>query len=313
MSRAVVASAYGGPEVLTVVDSDPGAPGPGEVVVEVRAAGVNPSDWKGYSGQWGRDRARLPLRLGREVAGVVVAVGPDVETRSEGDEVVAWPVVGGYADRVRVPARVTAPRPAGLGWAQSAGLLLTGSTAVHLLVATRVGAGDTVLVHGGSGGVGRLAVQLARLRGARVIATASPGSHDDLRRLGATPVAYGPGLVERVRALEPVEGAVTAAIDTAGTDEALDASVELVADRSRVATIAGFVRGGELGVQLLGGGKGADPGTDIREAARDQLAALADEGVLDVVVAHTYPLEDAARAHLESMQGHPHGKLVLIP
>ncbi len=313
MSRAVVAQAYGGPEALAIVDEPDRPPGPGEVLVEVRAAGVNPADWKAYSGLWGADPSRLPLHLGYEVAGTVLDVGPGVEAPRVGDEVIAWPVTGGYAERVVAPARVVAPRPAGLSWAQSAGLLLTGAAAVHLLTATRVGAEDVVLVHGGSGGVGRIAVQLALLEGARVVATAGPAAHDDLRQLGAIPVAYGPGLLQRLRAVAAQTGPFTVALDTAGTDEALDASATLVADRSRIATIAGFERARELGVQMLGNGPGADPGDDIRDAARAHLARLADEGVLDVTVARTYPLDDAARAHADSRSGHARGKLVLIP
>lgn len=310
-SRVVVATAFGGPEVLQLVDVPTVEPGPGNVLVDVRAAGVNPVDWKTYADGPGTDPSRLPLRLGFEVAGVVSAVGPSVRWLSEGDEVIAWRVVGGYADRLEVPELVTVRRPADLGWAPAAGLMLTGATAVHTLTATGVHTGDVVLVHGGSGGVGRMVVQLAELRGAAVVATASPHAHDDLRALGAIPVEYGPGLAERVRAAAP--GPVTVAIDTVGTDEALDTSVELVADRSRIASIAGFARGPSLGIQLLGGGPGADPGTAVREAARAQLVELAADGVLDVRVARTYPLEQVADAHREGRGGHPGGKLVLLP
>ena len=312
MSRAVVAQAYGGPECLAVIEESVRAPGPGEVLVEVRASGVNPADWKSYSGLWGTNPSRLPIRLGYEIAGVVLDVGDGVE-QAVGDEVIAWPVTGGYAERLVAPARLLAPKPAGLSWAQSAGLLLAGAAAVHLVTATRVGADDAVLVHGGSGGVGRLAVQLAVLAGARVVATAGPASHDDLRQLGALPVAYGPGLIERLRDIAAQTGPFTAALDTVGTDEALDASVALVEDRSRVATIAGIPRAAELGIAALGAGPGADPGDEIRDAARPRLARLADEGALDVTVGRTYPLDEAARAHADSRGGHPHGKLVLIP
>jgi NADPH:quinone reductase-like Zn-dependent oxidoreductase len=310
-NRVVVASAFGGPEVLQLVDGPALEPGPGNVVIDVRAAGVNPIDWKSYAVGPHTDPSRLPLRLGYEVAGVVSAVGPSVRWLSEGDEVIAWRVTGGYADRLEVAEQVTVRRPSELGWAAASGLMLTGSTAVHTLTATNVHTGDVVLVHGGSGGVGRMVVQLAELRGAAVVATASPHAHDDLRALGAIPVEYGPGLAERVRAVAP--SPVTVAIDTVGTDEALDVSVELVADRSRVASIAGFSRGPSLGIQLLGGGPGADPGTGVREAARAQLVELAADGVLDVRVARTYPLEHAADAHREGRGSHPGGKLVLLP
>jgi NADPH:quinone reductase-like Zn-dependent oxidoreductase len=312
-SRSVVASAYGGPDVLRLVDIDPGEPGPGTVLVEVKAAGVNPTDWKGYAGVYGTDPAKLPMRLGYEVSGIVSAVGPAVRWLSPGDEVIAWRVRGGYADRIVVSEQVTVRRPATLEWSAAAGLLLAGTTAVHTLRATQTRDGDVVLVHGGSGGVGRMAVQLAILRGAQVIATASPAHHDDLRDLGATPVAYGEGLLDRIHEAARGTGHVTVAIDTVGTDEALDTSVALVADRQRIATIAGFGRAGELGIQALGGGPGADPGTAVREAARAQLVELASDGALNVRVARTYPLEQAAQAHRDGQNGHPAGKLVLVP
>lgn len=317
-TTAVAAVAYGGPESLRLIDVDVPEPGPGQVLLDVRAAAVNPFDWKVYSGLLGTDPARLPLRLGFEVAGVVTAVGPGVRWLAEGDEVIAWPVTGGYARRLVVPELATVRKPAALPWPVAAGLLVAGSTAAHTLTATATRADDVVLVHGGSGSVGRMVVQLAELRGARVIATASPDSHDDLRALGAVPVAYGSTddgtLADRVRAAARGIGApVTVAIDTVGTDEALDTSVELVADRVRVATIAGFARAAELGVQRLGGGPGSDPGTEIREAARAQLVELASDGTLDVRVTRTYPLEDVAAAHTESRAGHARGKLVLLP
>jgi len=312
-SRAVVATAYGGPEVLRLVDLPPGDPGPGQVLVEVRAAGVNPTDWKGYAGVYGKDPANLPMRLGYEVSGVVSAVGPSVRWLSPGDEVIAWRVRGGYADRIIVSEQVTVRRPAALDWAAASGLLLAGTTAVHTLSATGTHDGDVVLVHGGSGGVGRMVVQLAVLRGAQVIATASTWHHDDLRDLGATPVAYGEGLLDRVHEAARQAGPVTVAVDAVGTDEALDTSVALVQDRDRIATIAGFARAGELGIKALGGGPGADPGTAVREAARAQLAELAADGALDVRVARTYPLSDVAQAHRDGQAGHSAGKLVLLP
>lgn len=312
-SRAVVATAYGGPEVLRLIDVSPGDPGPGNVLVEVKAAGVNPTDWKGYAGAYGTDPSKLPMRLGYEVSGVVSAVGPSVRWLSPGDEVIAWRVRGGYADRIIVSEQVTVRRPPALDWPAASGLLLAGATAVHTLSATGTHDGDVVLVHGGSGGVGRMVVQLAILRGAQVIATASPWHHDDLKALGATPVAYGQGLLDRVHEVARHSGHVTVAIDCVGTDEALDTSVAVVADRQRVATIAGFGRAADLGIRALGGGPGADPGTAVREAARAQLAELAADGTLDVRVAKTYPLSEVAQAHRDGMAGHSAGKLVLVP
>ena len=179
-------------------------------------------------------------------------------------------------------------KPASLSFEQAAGLLLAGGTAWHLLTVTRVGEGDTVLIHGAGGGVGLMAVQLAVARGAKVIATASPARHDQLRGYGATPVAYGDGLADRVRAIGPVD----AALDLVGTDEALDTSVELVADRGRIATIVGFARAAELGIAAL---TGADGGQEIRDAARPELLKLAADGQLEVTVDRTFPLDEARR------------------
>jgi NADPH:quinone reductase-like Zn-dependent oxidoreductase len=156
-----------------------------------------------------------------------------------------------------------------------------------------------------------MAVQLARLRGARVIATASERNHELLRSLGAAPVVYGDGLADRVRALAP--DGVGAAIDTVGNDEAMDVSLELVADRSRIATIANFDRAPREGVQLLGNGPGADPGQDIRYGARGELARLAASGELRVVVADVFPFDDAAAAHRQVASGHTTGKVILVP
>ena len=310
MTRVVLATAYGGPEVLTVADQPVGGPGPGQARVEVRAAGVNPADWKSYTGAFGTDPAALPRRLGFEVSGVVTAVGPDVDL-AVGDEVIGFRVSGGYAAELVVPATALVPKPASLGWAQAAGLMLTGATAVHALTATGVGQGDTVLVHGAAGGVGLMAVQLAALRGARVIGTVGGDGADLVRRFGAEPVRYGDGLAGRVRELAP--GGVDAALDLVGSDEAVDVSLELVADRQRIATIAAFGRAAADGIKALGGGPGADPGTELRDAARPELAEAAGAGRLEVVVAATFPLEDVAEAHRQGMAGHTHGKLVLVP
>lgn len=309
-ARVVVATDFGGPEVLSVVDEEVPDPQGDEVRLAVRAAGVNPIDVKVYSGAMGTDRSQLPRRLGSEAAGVVTAVGPDSAV-VVGEEVIAFRAPGAHASELVAPGDAIVAKPEGLGWHEAAGLLLAGGTAVHTLTATSVGAGDTVLVHGGSGGVGLMAVQLARLRGARVIATASERNHELLRSLGAEPVTYGDGLADRVRGLAP-EG-VDAAIDTVGNDEAMDVSLALVSDRSRIATIANFDRAPREGVQLLGNGPGADPGQEIRYGARDELARLAAAGELRVVVAGVFPFDDVAAAHRQVGTGHTTGKVILVP
>ena len=172
-------------------------------------------------------------------------------------------------------------------------------------------AGDTVLVHGVSGGVGRMAAQLAILRGARVIGTASSARHDELRELGVEPVVYGDGLAARVNELAP--GGIDAAIDTVGTDEALDVSLQLMTDPARIVTIVNFAAALAAGAQAIGGGPGADPGREIRAAARLTLAGLLADGSLDVEIARTYPLAEAAAAYAFLVEGHAGGKIILEP
>lgn len=310
MSRRVVATDFGGPENLLLVDVDVPEPGPGQVRVAVRAAGVNPVDVKSYSGAFGTDPAQLPKPLGSEASGTVTAVGNDVDVRV-GDEVAVFRAPGAYATDLLVEADAVVAKPAEVDWADAAGLLLTGSTAVHALTATDVAEGETVLVHGGSGGVGLMAVQLAAGRGARVIATASERNHALLRELGAEPVVYGAGLLERVRGLAP--DGVHAALDLIGTDEALEVSLALVENRSRIATIVNFEGGGDAGIKVLGGGPGADPGDELRQAARPDLLAMVARGELRVLVEATYPLAEAGEAHQRIAGGHVTGKLVLLP
>lgn len=312
MTRSVVAEAYGGPEVLAVQHRELPPPSPEQVLVTVRAAGTNPVDYKLYSGQMGDDPAALPLPVGLEVSGVVASIPAAAGhtgytgALTVGDDVIVTNIRGGYADQVIADGADVGHKPATLSYEEAAGLLLTGGTAWHLLVKTDVGKDDTVLIHGAGGGVGLMAVQLAVARGATVIGTAGPGRHEQLSRLGATPVEYGAGLADRVRQL----GTVTVALDLVGTDEALDVSTELVADRSRIATIAGFGRAGELGIAIL---TEADGGQAIRDASRPELIKLAAAGQLKVFVDKTFPLEQAADAHRYLQTGHARGKVVLVP
>ena len=269
MTRTVVAESYGGPEVLAVQDIDLPEPGPGQVFVDVRAAGTNPIDYKLYSGDMGRDPDRLPMPLGMEVAGVVAATGSGAQgytgALTVGDEVIATGIDGGRILRAGACRRVRRRAQARVAVVRRGGWPSSGRRhRVAPVDEYRVGMNDTVLIHGASGGVGLMAVQLAMARGARVIATASPARHDQLRAYGAEPVEYGAGLTDRVRAI----GSVDAALDLVGTDEALDTSVALVADRTRIATIVGFGRAAELGIAAL---SGADGGQAIRDASRPEV------------------------------------------
>ena len=320
MPRIVRPTAYGTPDVLAVTEAPVPRAATDGVVVGVRAAGVNPIDWKIYSGAFHtvdddhKDAAGIAASMpaiGLECAGVVTEVGADVTGVRVGDEVIVYPVTAAYADYVTAPATSIIAKPARLDWAQAGSLMLTGTTAVHALHAAGVSAGDTVLVHGGAGGVGLMAVQLAVAQEATVIATAAERNHALLAELGAVPVVYGPGLADRVRAAAP-QG-VDAAIDVAGTDEALDVSLELVADRARIASIAGPPRRAEAGIKVLGYGPGQDAGAEVRGAARASLAERAGAGALRVIVDATFPLADAAKAHETGIAGYSPGKLVLIP
>lgn len=318
MVRAVAATAYGGTEVISVIDVEPTVPEPGEVTIAVRAAALNRWDAKQAEGAAGADPAKLPVRLGSEAAGVVTAVGEDAvgldgEPLAVGDEVFGTKLRGAQASELTVKAGLLLRKPARASFAEAAGLLSNGTTAVHALEAVGVGKGDVLLLHSASGAVGLLVSQLALLRGARVIGTASERNHDTLRELGVEPVAYGAGLLDRVRHLAP-EG-VDVAIDTVGTDEAVTVSLALLADPARLVTIANaqFETVLAAGGKAIGGGAGADPGTAIRDAARLTLAELLAEGRIEVVVARAYPLDEARAAYEHLVTGHAGGKVVLEP
>lgn len=309
MSKTVVAQAYGSPEVLALVDVEVPSPQPGEVAVDLKAIGVNPFDVKLYSGAFGTDPAKLPIRLGGEATGVVSAIGDGVVGVAPGDEVIVSPGTGLYAEQVVVPVSSLTAKPAALDWEHAAGLLLVGGTAADALTTVAVTAGDTVLIHGASGAVGSIAVQLALFRGATVIGTAGESNQEYVRSLGAVAVPYGDGLEQRVRDHAP--GGVDAAVDTAGTDEAIDASLALVADTSRIVTIAAFGRAQADGFHAISGGTATS--VETRLNAREELVRLAGNGSLDTKVAKTFPLTEVARAHTELTSSHPAGKFILIP
>ncbi|OAK56447.1 NADP-dependent oxidoreductase [Rhodococcoides kyotonense] len=313
MTRTAVATAFGGPEVVRIVDEALAKPSAGQVLVEVKAIGVNPFDYKVYSGAFGSDESTLPRHLGSEASGVVLEVGSAATGPagpiSVGDEVIVSGAQGAYAERLLVPADAVLPKPESLGWEEAAGLLVVAGTAYDTLVVTNVGKGDTVLVHGAAGGVGSVVVQRATARGARVIGTARQVNHDELRSLGAEPVEYGEGLLGRVKELAP--DGVDVAIDTVGTDEAVDVSLELVADKQRIVTIAAFERAGTDGFQSVGGGN--PESAERRKKARLDLVNSAGAGDISITIAKTFPLDDAATAHAELKAEHPRGKFVLIP
>jgi len=298
--RAIVIEEFGGPEVLHPADRAVPEPGAGQVRVRVRAAGVNPVDEKIRSGAAQQTfPTRLPAVLGLEISGTVDAVGPEVVGIAVGDGVLGFAEGGGYAEYAL--ATTVAPKPDGLGWAEAAALPVAAETALRVLRLLEVARGDTLLIHGAAGGVGTIAVQLAVSRGAAVVGTASGPNHDYLRELGATPVLYGDGLIDRVRAAAP--GGVDAVFDAAGRG-ALPDSVQLRGGTSRIVTIADPAAFG-LGIPFSGEAE-RDAG-DLAEVAR-----RAADGRLRVTVARTYPLEEAAAAHAAVAEGHGRGKTILL-
>jgi NADPH:quinone reductase-like Zn-dependent oxidoreductase len=302
--KAITYSEYGSPDVLRLTEEAMPKVGPGMVLVKVKAAAVNPVDWKIMAGYL--DAAmdlQFPAIPGWDVAGVVESVGIDAPHFRSGDEVIAYGrkdyVHGGsFAEYIALPERLLARKPASLGWKESAGLPLAGLTAYQVLTRLGLEAGETVLIHGGAGGVGSLGIQIAAALGARVIATASERNHDFLRSLGAEPVSYGEGLADRVRALRP-EG-VDVVADFVGGN--LEPTLAVLADGGRHASIA------DSDVEQHGGTwMWVNPvGAELQE-----LADLVDQHNIRVEVARTFPLPEAADAFRLNMEGHTRGKIVV--
>ncbi|WP_433088992.1 quinone oxidoreductase family protein [Dactylosporangium sp. CA-052675] len=312
MALRWIAPDFGGPEVLTLVETDVRPPRAGEVTIDVRAAGVNPADYKHIAADRGADR-ELPLPIGYEVAGVLSAIGPETEIASgggaPGDAVVAFRISGGYASQVTVPAKDVFAKPEALDFPAAANLLLAGTTAAEALHVVRAAPGETVLVHGASGAVGISVLQQARLKGISVIGTASEHNFDLLRQAGAQAIAYGPGLVDRVRAAAP--GGVAAVIDTVGTDEAVDSVAQLLPDASRAVTIVASDRSRDAGIRAIAGA--LPDSAAYRDSVRARLLGWAGEGRLVVPVARTFPLTEALAAIELVRSGHPGGKVALVP
>ncbi|MBB4741945.1 NADPH:quinone reductase-like Zn-dependent oxidoreductase [Actinoplanes octamycinicus] len=306
--RAIALDDYGDADVLRLRELPDPPVGPDVVRIRVRGAGLNPVDYKIRQGHLrGAIPHHTPLIPGWDVAGVVDAVGPAVTGFAAGDEVMAYARKdtvqhGTYAELVSVAEGAVARKPASLSFAQAGGLPLAGLTALQMLLAVDTGPGDVVLVHAAAGGVGHLAVQLARALGAtRVIGTASKGNHDFLYGLGCEPIEYGDDLPERLAALVGGDGRVDAALDFVGGD-ALTQSPRLVRSPARHASVV------DPHVKEQGGRYVfVRPDGDQLSS----LADLADAGRLRVEVAREFPLDEAAPAQRLLEEGHVRGKLVL--
>ena len=308
--RAVQFTEYGPPAVLQIADVPEPHAGPGRIRIAVRASTVSPGEVHVRAGAM-RDvfPAAFPFRTGYDAAGVVNEVGEGVSGVRVGDEVfgaTAVEVRGSNADHAVLVA--WAPRPAAWTWEEAAGATGAVETSTRVLDRLGVGAGDTVLVQGAAGGTGSVAVQLAAVRGATVIGTASERNHDFLRSLGAEPTTYGPGLVERVRALAP--GGVDAVVDCAGG--ALPDLVVIAGDPARVVTVAD-VTAAAHGVHMSHTSPGSDLGPADPPAMHGLAVAvdLAEQGRLRIPVAGVFPLVEVAAAHALSEGGHARGKVVL--
>lgn len=311
MPKAIVFSEYGGPEVLRLAEVGLSAPGPRQVRLAVRAAGVNPVDWKHRRGT-GFAGAGAPLtgprRLGTDVAGVVDAVGADVTEFVVGDEVFGRAADGAYAEFALCEAEDLVVKPPELSWRTAAAVAISVETAVRILGEVGITAGSapgkTVLVHGASGGVGAMAAQLAVLWGARVIGTAGPAHAGLVRSFGAAPADYGDGWPARVRALAP-QG-IDAVVDAPGKG-VLAASVALTGDPAKVVTIADP----EAAAHGVAYSRGMVHRLGVREVFGPALPLLT-AGRLRVVIGAEFPLHEAAAAHRLSERGHPGGRIVLF-
>lgn len=311
MARQWRATQWGSPTGWELAEVRTPAPAVGEVTIRVRAAGVNPADAKHVASP--RPGTSLPVPIGYEVSGELIAIGPDTVIGSGradiGDEVLAFRVYGGYATEITVPAEKVFAKPTSVSHEAAANLLLAGTTASEMLHVTRVARGETILLHGASGAVGVMVLQLAAHLGVRVVGTASPSSFDRVERFGGIPVPYGPGLEARVT--DAAGGPIAAALDAVGTDEAVDVSLALVADRSRIVTIAAAARAQAEGFAWIVGSLPASAA--YRDGVRAELIALAGAGELQVPLARSYPLPQAREAISFVLNGHPGGKVALIP
>jgi NADPH:quinone reductase-like Zn-dependent oxidoreductase len=306
MSRAVRFDEYGGIGVLKVVDVEPPVPGPGELLVRVKATSINPGEAKIRDGAladlW---PTTFPSGEGSDVAGVVEQVGDGVDSFKTGDEVIGFTDNrAAHAELVVIEAGNATPKPPNVSWEAAGSLHVAGATAWAAVRAVDPKPGDTVVVSGGAGGVGSLTVQLAALAGAKVIGLASEHNHEWLSEHGVTPVTYGDGVADRIR--EASGGSVDAFIDTVGSGY-VQLALDLGVAPDRIDTIADFEAGPKYGVKMDGNAVGASA------EVLAELAALIDQGRLEVPIAAVYPLEQVREAFTELAKNHTRGKIVLEP
>jgi NADPH:quinone reductase-like Zn-dependent oxidoreductase len=302
MPRAYVFTEYGGPEVESLAELPRPTPGAGQLLVAVRAAGVNPVDWKRRTGYRpvGAPAAEVPAVFGGEVAGVVEQLGEGVEGFAVGDAVFGNPVTGGYAEYTLLPVTLAAHKPAELSFVDAATLPIAAATAYDGVRQLDLPPGATLLITGVGGGVGVAAAQIAKHFGLTVIGTASATKKDFVEALGVVHVEAGPGAADRISAAAPA--GIDAIYDMVG-GAALEEVAELLTDRSKLISA-----GDRATVAKLGG----SPVERLRNSeVLDAVARLTVDGVLNPFVTETFPLDQAARALRIVEDGHVRGKLVI--
>jgi NADPH:quinone reductase-like Zn-dependent oxidoreductase len=306
MPKAIRYDQYGGIDVLHVAEVDRPVPGRGQVLVQVKAAGINPGEAKIREGALAeRWPSTFPSGQGGDLAGVVVETGQDAGPIAVGDEVIGFTDNrASQAEFVLVEASNLTPRPANVPWDAAGALFVAGTTAYATVRAVAAGPGDTVVVAGAAGGVGSIAVQLAVNAGATVIGLASESNHQWLADHHVIPVAYGPGVADRIRAASA--GRVDAFIDTVGMGY-VELALELGVQPDRIDTIADFAAPAKYGVKLEGSATAASA------EVLAELAGLIDKGQLEIPIARVYPLSEVQAAYRELEQGHTRGKIVLEP
>jgi NADPH:quinone reductase-like Zn-dependent oxidoreductase len=307
--KAVRFDEYGPVTVLDVRDVPVPAPGPGQVLIRVKAAGINPGEAKIREGAlhelW---PAKFPSGQGSDFAGVVDSLGPDVTTFAPGDEVIGWvDTRSSQAEYVVAEAANLARKPAHLPWEVAGAIPVVGFTAWAMVRAVDVKAGDTVVVSGAAGGVGGIAVQLAKRKGATVIGLAGPSNHDWLVRHDVIPVVYGDGVAGRIRGAVPANASIDAFLDTHGDDYVELALNDLKVRPERIDTIVRFDAAAKYGVKVDGNAAGASAAT------LSELAALAAAKDIEIPLAQTFPLGEVRAAYTQLAKGHVRGKIVLMP
>ncbi len=306
MARAVRFDKYGDRDVLYIADVEIPEPAAGEVIVEVRAAGINPGETAIRAGALKeRFPATFPSGEGSDLAGVVSSVGDDVREFVVGDDVLGWSWRrSSHAEYVAVPVTQLIRKPTQLSWEVAGSLYVVGCTAYAAVQAVDAGQGDTVAVSAAAGGVGTVVVQLLRTKGATVLGIASPPNHGWLAAHAVIPVAYGDGLAERLQAAAP--NGIDAFIDLFGP-QYVELAAELGIAPDRIETITARDKAQELGTKAKGSADAST--TDVLS----EMADLVASGQIKFPIAATYPLEKVRDAFAQLEQRHTHGKIVLIP